>query len=303
MAPRARAVVTAVSVIIAGCLVGVLAKLSLRDVPPFTFVWLQIAIGGSLLSLYTFGWRRERFPKRLGWSVWAYVLAIGVGNFTIVRVLFLLALERLPVTTHTFLVNFVGIVTMAMSVFILRERPSRVQVVGSLVAIAGLWVFFAEVPAPAELTGVIYLAIAVGALATTNNLARKLAIVTDHALSNNVVSTLACWIGGIPVVLYGIATDWPPAVGGGDAGALLLNWGIIAINGLVAIAIGLTVWNAVLRTLRSYEASVLAASSVIFTALFAIPILGDRLARHEMLGIALMLVGLSLAQIRARGPR
>ena len=111
------------------------------------------------------------------------------------------------------------------------------------------------------------------------------------------ISTIAVWIGGIPVVLAGLTIDWPPAVAG------LRNWGIILLNGVVGIAIVLTVFNYVLRTLRSYEASVLAASGVIWTALFAIPILGERLESHQIVGIAVMLAGIVLAQFRRRTER
>jgi drug/metabolite transporter (DMT)-like permease len=279
-------------VIISSSFAGVLAKLALRDVHPFTFVWLQIALGASLLTLYTFGWRRERIPRGLGREVWAYIVWIGIGNFAIVRVLFMLSLDRLPATTNAYLVNFVGIVTMLMSIFVLRERPSVFQVVGAALAICGLRVFFREIPPPSELVGVIYVAIGVLALASTNNIARKLAIVTDGRLSNNIISTVALWIGGLPVVLFGLTSDWPPAVSG------WASWSIIGLNALVGIAIGLTVWNFILRTLRSYEASILGASSVIYTALFAIPILGEHLALHHAGGIALMLAGLSLVQVR-----
>jgi drug/metabolite transporter (DMT)-like permease len=58
------------------------------------------------------------------------------------------------------------------------------------------------------------------------------------------------------------------------------------------------VFNYILRTLRSYEASILASSGVIYTALLAVPILGERLALHQLVGIAMMLVGIALAQVR-----
>jgi drug/metabolite transporter (DMT)-like permease len=140
--------------------------------------------------------------------------------------------------------------------------------------------------------GVAWLALGVLALASTNNAARKLAIVTDGELSNNVISTVALWIGGLPVVLLGLAVDWPPPVAGWQ------NWGIISLNGLVGIAVGLTLFNHVLRTLRSYEASILASPGVVYTALFAVPILGERLALHQVAGMAMMLVGLVLVQVR-----
>ncbi len=286
------AIAQASAVLIAGSFASVLAKLALRDVPAFTFVWLQITIGGGLLTLYTFAFRRERIPPGLGREVWAYILWIGIGNTMIVRVLFMLALSKLPATTLTYLVNFVGLVTMWMSIVILREKPGAVQLLGAIVAILGLKVFFREIPPPAERIGVVYVAVGVLALASANNITRRLALVTENGLSNSVVSTVALWIGGLPVVLVGLFTDWPPAVSSGR------HWGIIALNGVVSITIGLTVWNYVLRTLRSYEASILGTSTVFYTAFFAAPILGERLALHQIAGIVAMLAGVALVQRR-----
>jgi drug/metabolite transporter (DMT)-like permease len=289
---RLVAIVQTSSMIAAASFAGVLVKLALRDVHPFTFVWLQIAIGGVLLSFHTFVIRRERIPRHLGRNVWLYIVLIGVGNFSIVRLMFMLSLERLPATTNVYLINFVGVVTMLMSIFVLRERPSTYQILGTVVALSGLRVFFEEVPAPTELSGVIFVGIGVLALATTNNVARKLAIVTRNGLSNNMVSTVALWIGGFPIVACGLMLDWPPAVSGST------NWGIVVLSAVVSIAVGHTLWNFILRTLRSYEASLLASSSVIYTALFAIPVLGERLTPHQVIGIVLMFVGLLLVQVR-----
>lgn len=292
MNPRHIAIAQTLAIVLAGSLAGVLAKLALAEVPAFTFVWLQLGIGGGLLTCYTFWWRGERIPKGLGREVWILLVCLGVANFAIVRVMLVFALERLPATTLTYLANFVGFVTMAFSVYLLRERPSWLQVGGAVLAVFGLWVFFEEIPVPTEMTGVVYVGVAVVALAFTNNLSRKLAIVTRGELSNNVISTVAFLVGGVPVALAGLLVEPVPAIEGWQ------NWGIIALSGVVSIAIGMTVWNYVLRTLRSYEASVLGASTVIFTALFAVPILGERLAWHEIAGIGMMIVGLVLSQLR-----
>lgn len=298
--PHRVAILQTLAVLLATSLAGVLAKFVLRDesdspgIPPFTLVWLQIAIGGTLLTAYTFGFRGERIPSGLGRRAWLYIACIGVGNFAVVRLMFMAALERLPATTNMYLVNYVGLVTMALSVPILKERPSWTQFVGAVLALAGLWVYFDELPPPEEITGVVFVAIGVLALAITNNIARKLGLIMGVGLKNNVLSTVALWIGGVPVVLAGLLFDTPPPVEGWS------DWGIVALTGVVTIAVGLTVWNHVLRTLRSYEASTLAASSVIFVAVFAMPILGEWLGLRQWVGIVITVVGLVLAQLRRR---
>ena len=89
---------------------------------------------------------------------------------------------------------------------------------------------------------------------------------------------MALWIGGLPVLVAGLLLDWPPAVAGWT------NWSTILLNAIVGIAIVQTVFNYILRTLRSYEASILASSGVMYTALLAVPILGERLALHQGVG-------------------
>jgi drug/metabolite transporter (DMT)-like permease len=270
----------------------VLMKLALGDVSPWTFAAVTVGIGMLFLSVYTFVIRRERVPRGLSREVWFYIIMIGLCNFAIARFTMTLALERMPATTNSYLTNFIGFITMGMSIFILKESPTVFQVLGALVAVVGLRVFFVEIPSPEEMVGIVLVAIGITAVAYTNNIARKLAIVTHNELSNNIVSTVALLIGGSITVVVGLAVDFPPRIEG------LGNWGIILYSGIVMVALGLTVWNKILRTLRSYEASILGASTVIWTALLAVPILGETLTPNEIAGIALMIVGLALVQVR-----
>lgn len=275
---------------------NVLAKLALSEVSPLTFTWVAVAIGGITMALYTFVIRGERIPAGMDRRAWLYIAAIGICNFVVVRLTFTFSLQRLPATTHNYLVNFVGFVTMAMSIFILKETPSFFQIAGALVAAIGLRIFFDRVPPAEELVGIVLIGIGIIALAYTNNIARKIAMISGSSLSNNIISTLALLIGGSITVALGLAFDRTPQIVGWN------NWFMVVYNGIIGIAFGLTVWNRILRTLRSYEASILGASTVIWTALMAVPILGERLTVNQGIGIGLMITGLALVQVRARLP-
>ncbi|HZQ07821.1 MAG TPA: DMT family transporter [Anaerolineae bacterium] len=292
--PRDRliAIAECITVLIFMSLGTVLMKLALSNVSPWTFVALTVLVGMICLSIYTFVIRGERIPRGLSRQVWFYIIAIGLCNFAIARLTSTLALQRMPATTSTYVTNFIGFITMGMSIFILKETPTVFQALGAVVAIIGLRIFFVEIPSAYELVGIGLIFIGITAVAFTNNIARKLAIVTRNELSNNIVSTVAILIGGSISVVVGLAADFPPRVDG------LNNWLIILYSGIVITAIGLTVWNQILRTLRSYEASILGASTVIWTALLAVPILGERLTVNQVIGILLMIIGLALVQIR-----
>lgn len=289
---RATAIILTVTILVFMSLGNVLSKMALKDTSPLMFTAMTLAIGLALMLIYTFIIKRERIPPNLGRNVWAYIIAIGILNFVVARITMILALKVIPATTHSYLVNFVGFLTMALSIFILKESPTLFQILGALVAFSGLRVFFVETPPPDQVTGALLIMVGIIGVALTNNLARKLAIITNNQLSNYIISTMALLIGGSITIIVGFATDWPPRVESPTA------WIAIIYTGVIGVAIGLTLWNQILRTLRSYEASILGASTVIWTALLAVPMLGERLALNQIIGIALMLVGLTLVQVR-----
>lgn len=292
MNSHAKAALLLVTTIFLAALVTVLAKVTLDRVDAFTFNWLQIAVCMVFLTVYTFFWRREAWPKHLTLTQWLYAAAIGFANFTMVRFLFLAGLEALPVTTHAYLVNFVGLITMFLSIVLLGEKPFLIQLFGALIALSGLTVFFEHIPKPEQMSGIILVAIGVFFLALTNNLIRRFMVFHRQAMSAVMLSTLAIWIGGLPIVSYGLATDLD---------ALNFSFGdslVIIANGIIALALTLIVFNKVLQTLRSYEASVLASTGVVFVAVLAIPITNDVLSLNKVIGIAILFIGILMTQFK-----
>lgn len=270
----------------------VLMKIVLFDINPFTFAWTSIGVGMIVMSVFTFIIKKERIPNLLGKKVWFYIIAIGLCNFTISKLTRPMAIQRLPVITASYVGNFIGFLTMVMSVFILKEVPSLFQILGAGVAIGGLTVYFNAPLQSAETIGVLIILAGILAVAFTNNIARKLSIETNGEVSNNVVSTVALLIGGIIPLTVGLIFDFPPRVPD------LRSWGIILYTGVINISLGLTAWNYILRTLRSFEASILGASTIIYTTILAMLLLGERPTPNQWLGIILLIIGLILVQIR-----
>ncbi len=292
MSQRIIAILQATGILILLSIGTILNKIVLASISPLTFAWVSVGIGMLALSFYTFLIKGERIPRNLNKQIWFFIAAIGIGNFLINRLARPYALDALSVTTNTYIGNFVGFITMGMSILILKEAPSIFQIIGGGIAFLGIAVYFNNPPQNSELLGIIFIIIGITAVAYTNNIARKLAIVTNNGLSNNSVSTAALLIGGAGVVLIGLIFDFPPAIPD------LKTWEILLYEGVVNIALGLTVWNYILRTLRSYEASILGASTIIWTTLLAIIVLGEKLTIYQAAGMGLMGIGFILVQIR-----
>ncbi len=291
---RRQAVLESLVIVALAALGAVLAKDCLRRIPVFSFSWLQVGLGGLLLGFVVFGVRGERLPRRLPASVWPKIAALGLGNFIVVRLTFLISLDLNPATTHAFLVNTVGLMTMVVSAIWMRERPALLQILGALATFAGLALFLDEVQAPTSGRGVAAVAAGVLVLAVNNNVARSIALQCRGRISSVMVATLAFLCGGLPLVACGLVTEGLPRLGGWS------DWGVIALNGVLHVVLGPIVWNRVLRVLHSYEIAVLAGSSVLWAAVFAIPILGERLVAQQWLGAVVAIAGLVVVQRRSR---
>ena len=273
----------------------VLVKMSFTSIDPLTYMYLSLFIGIISMNVYTFVIRKERLPRELMTrKVWSYIIQIGLFNFVTGR-LGMFALNYLPATTKTYLSNFVGFVTMGMSCIILREIPTKYQVLGAAIAFGGLRVFFLDAPQSGEWIGILLILISILSIAYTNNIARKLGIEGGQQISNNIISTLAITIGGSIMILVCILMgEFPPQIP--DA----FNWFVVFYSGIVTTAVGLTVWNNTLRTLRSYEASILGATTVIWTSILAAIFLHESLAINRIIGIAMMLTGIFFVQMKRK---
>ncbi len=294
MTHRTRASIKLCVAMIAISFVITLAKKSLVEVPFFSFIWLQMVFAIIAMLFYCKVIARQSLSPKLERKVWLMLIGIGLLNYCIVRFLFIFSLELLPVTTHAYLMNFVGIVTMILSAILLKESPRILQVVGASIAIYGLWIFFYEKPKGGELLGIVSISAAVICLALTNILIRQLQLIKESQLSHIQIATASVCIGGGPLVIAGVMFDFPLVELSTE------NWAIIALNGVIANALAMTVFSQVMQYLKAYEASLIAMSGIVFTALFAMPILGDYLNVTEIIGISFMIIGIVLVQYQYR---
>ncbi|WP_196138125.1 DMT family transporter [Aliikangiella sp. G2MR2-5] len=284
-----KAVLMLLGTLAAVSLVTVLAKNTLKSVDFLSFVWLQMAFASSFMLIIGLT-NKQLGIKNIDLKVMSIIFAIGILNFAIVRGIFIYALDLLPATTHAYVINFVGIVTMFLSTLILREPPNLIQILGAVLALIGVRLYFWELPDGAELRALLWLMGAVICLALTNILMRYLHTINRNKISNHQISTLSILFGSIPLILLGIAS-------GNDIEEIkAYDWLIIALNAIVAICIGMIVFNHVLKTLKAFEASILASSGVIFTGIFSALLLEEVISANEATGIVIMIAGIFIVQ-------
>lgn len=294
-APSRRRALVSVSLLVLGAsLLTVLARpvLASGRVPPLAFVWMQLGMGTLCLGAVAW-WRGHlRAPAGLSGRQWLCIAGMGICNFGLVRLLFFACLSRVPAATHAYLINFVGILTMLLSAVWLKERPTPWQLVAAAVALSGTQLFFWELPPSEARVGLLYGALGVVLLAVTNILARQLNLLPGPPVSSLFAGWAALLIGGTPLMLWGAwQIGVPPTMRAADLA-------VVCGHAVVGIALAVTVWVHALRTLRSFEASLLAGASLVYTTLLAIPLLDEVPASHQVWGMVLMVLGLFGVQLR-----
>jgi len=279
-------------------LLTVLSKQTLERVDALLFTGLQVVFGVIFLLIINHLLRIEKICFDLKPRVWAYVVVIAFLNFIVARLFFLLSLEKLPVVTHAYLVNFTGIITMVFSSFILKEHPKILQWIGAIIAFMGLRFYFGEPPPVEQISGLVMASAVVLALALTNNLVRKLSK-EQGAISPLQISILSAIVGAVCFALI-LVSDFLASSSPSLKEISIHDWVIILLNGLVIVAFGLTVFNIALAKIASYEVSLLASSGVIFAAIFAYILIQEPLTWSQLAGISIMAFGLWLVHYRAR---
>lgn len=290
MTPRTIAAIKLTITMFIVALVTVYAKETLNNVRAIDFIWLQMLFAVISICLFTFLFKKKTIPQNIPKKAWLVVVFIGLTNFTFSKTLFVIGLKIMPVTTHAYLMNFVGIITMLFSAILLREIPSKMQLLGALIALVGIQVYFQVLPNSEQLYGVFILLVAVVFLVATNLLMRVIHLEYPDLIAPSVVTTVAIISGGLPLIIYGLFdTQYLSAIG-------LYDWSIIIANGVIGISLVMNVFNIVMKELRAYETSILATTGLIFTALLSIPILDDVIKTNEILGITLLFLGIIFVQ-------
>lgn len=187
--------------------------------------------------------------------------------------------------------------TILIAVVVLRERPSTRQILGTLVALAGLAVIAGTIGGDLSLLG-LALCLAAALCWSAGNVLLKGAGKTD-------MFALVAWLSllpPLPLLALSLALDGPAAVGHALA---TINWrgaGAVLYIAVLSTTLCFAIWG---RLLKRYPASTVAPFSLlvpIFGAVSAALVLGERFGATRIAGMALILLGLVVLIAPVRRP-
>jgi len=269
----------------------VLVKIGLREINPLTLVTYRYVIA-SLVLLLVWCSRGGLSLRRLNRRKLTSVFLLAFTGYFIAQGLQVIVLSYLPVTTNAVILNLSPIIVLTLGIVFLGERPSPAQFVGIVTALLGVLAFFSEgVSATSEVFGL--------ALALVSGLGwATYMVLSRYYLRGGREDVL--WFTTMSMALGSLMMLLPTATTGNLTGVSLGGWAIILWLSLVNTSLAFVLWNRALRVLKAYEQSVLQSSMIVQSSLLAMIFLGERLTPLMMLGMALVIVGVLIVQLRAR---
>ncbi|QHO70613.1 EamA family transporter [Marisediminicola antarctica] len=255
----------------------------LADVPPLVFV----AIRFLLVIVPAIFFIR---PPAIGWR---NILAIGaflsLGQFAL---LYLALALGMPAGLASLLLQTQVVLSVIVSAIVLRERPTRRQLVGIIVGMAGLTVVVVGHSAAAPWLPLVITMLAALAWAIGNVLSRRAKAASGLSL--------VVWSGlvvPIPSLALALLVDTPAVVI--DS---IVNISLVAIlstvyTAVAASLIGYGIWNSLLARYPTSSVVPFTLLIPIIGILAAWVVQGEEPTASELIGGAIMLAGLAAAVI------
>jgi drug/metabolite transporter (DMT)-like permease len=268
----------------------VLIKIGLKDLPPLTFAGLRYMLAFLCLLPFTLRPAPRAAISRLKGRDWGRLVLLGVLIIAVTQSAQYVGLALLPAVTTSLMLNFTAPGVALMGLWLLGERPSRLQWLGMLVFLTGVGVYFYPVSIPAgQWLGLGVMALAVISYSLGAVLGRS--VNRDESIPPLVVTAVSMGVGAALMLAGGLLNEpWSR-----------LSWVDIAIITYLAVvntAFAFTLWNHTLRTLPAMESSMINNTMLIQIAILAWIFLDERLSWQTGTGLALAALGVALVQWR-----
>ncbi len=253
---------------------GPLTLAGLRYFTAFLLLLPLMALGGGL--------RRDPAPGQ-----WLRLILMGLLAYPLSNGALFWGLQYVPATTGAFLYSLLPVPTLCLAAVWLREVPSRLQITGLVVAMAGSGLFFSPGLSGGSPLAVMVIFLGVLAFAIFAVLSREAA--RAGKISTLPLTAVPLGVGGSLLLLVALPLEGaapPPPEG----------WAAILWLAVVNTALAYLLYNWCLRTLMALESNVLLSLSPLATALMASLLLGERVTALQVIGLAVTILGVLLVQ-------
>ena len=268
-----------------------LAKAALAYLGPLTLSALRYCLAALLLHPLA---ARRASPARWPTRLWKRFLFIGLSFYVVGNGAVFLGLRYLPATTTTLLLNLIPIVVLVAGIVWLGEAPTRVQLAGVAVGLAGGALFFSPGFKAGEPLGIAIVTVGLVGNAMFGIVGRGIA--RERSADTLSLTAIPLAVGGAIMLPLALAVEGVPR-------SPAAGWGIVLWLAVVNTACAYLLYNHALRVLAALEMSMLLNLTPLVTALLAWAFLGERLGVVQLIGMVVVIAGVALVQWGRRAPK
>lgn len=269
----------------------IIIKLGLIEIPPITFAGLRYSL--ALLCFIPFVFFRQKYLeeiKHLNSTQWKKLILLGLVFYTLTQGTQFLGLSLLPSVTVSLILNFTPIIVAILGLFLLNEKPTLLQWIGTILFLIGILTYFLPVSLwENKLLGLLIMFIGVLANSISAIIGRSVNRKKD--ISPFVVTFVSMGIGAMVLLVVGLLLNGLPIIS-------TKNWLFIIWLAVVNTALAFTIWNLTLRSLTAMESSIINGTMLIQIAILAWVFLDEKITLQEGIGMFIAAIGAVLVQIK-----
>ncbi len=239
----------------------IIIKWGLVEIPPLTYAGLRYFLASICFIPFILKNKYVSEIKNLSSNQWKKLFLLGLTFYTFTQGTQFLGLSLLPSVSVSLLLNFTPIVVAALGIFLINEKPTVLQWIGSLIFLSGILIYFVPISLNSKMTlGLIVMLVGVLANAISAIVGRD--INRDKKISPLVVTFISMGIGTIILLIIGIAINGFPSIS-------LKSFLFIVWLSVINTALAFTLWNLTLQSLSAIESSIINGTMLIQIAVLA----------------------------------
>jgi len=262
----------------------------LADIPPITYAGLRYTLAFLIFIPFILQKKYLSEIKLLNASQWKKLILLGLVFYTFTQGAQFSGLSLLPSVTVSLLLNFTPLLVAVTGIFLLNEKPSPLQWIGSSLFIIGIITYFFPVKIDGN-RGMGLAAMLVGVLANASAAIIGREINRKKNDSPLVITFISMGVGAIILIAVGFGLNGLPTLS-------LKSWGYLLWLAGINTAFAFTLWNVTLRSLTAMESSIINGTMLVQIAILAWYFLGEEITTQEEIGMFIAAVGVVLAQMR-----
>lgn len=271
----------AISVVLIWAASPPIIKMLLDDLSPYEIAGFRY-VAAFLLFVPLLLFISRAILRVLSTQDWLRLGIMGIAGFAIGSITMFKGLENLDATTSAFLLNGIPVLTFLLGAAFLSEKPTSLQWLGLVVALAGGVVFFGM---SVDLDDFYSIGLTlIGVLAYTINGLIGRSIAREKVVDPLTLSAVPMGIGGFAILFISPLHAFPPRS----------TWGMMLWLIVPSSMLAFLIWNHARRNLKAFEMSITLNLMPIGTALISPWLIGEMIPGRAWAGMLVTLVGVLL---------